>query len=266
MLAIRGDARGYVLITVAGIAIVTVALLPPIPQDLRYHLFADTRTLLAIPNFWNVASNLPFLLAGAAGLRFASGRRAGLLPLLRPAYIVFFAGVLMTGFGSAWYHLAPDNRTLIWDRLPMTLAFMGLFTVITGEHVSVARARRLLVPLLAAGALSVVYWAATEGAGRGDLRPYALVQFLPVILIPLVLLMYRSPFDRTAFMWWAVAIYASSKLLEHYDRGIFAWTGLVSGHSLKHLVAAVAPAVLLYGFATRRPIHAGGNRSEADLR
>jgi hypothetical protein len=259
-------ARGYALIAVAGVAIATVALLQPIPQDLRYHLFADTRTLLTIPNFCNVASNLPFLLVGAAGLWFASDRRAGLSPPLQPAYVVFFAGVLITGFGSAWYHLAPDNRTLVWDRLPMTLAFMGLFAVVVGEQVSVARARSLLLPLLAAGTLSVLYWAATEADGRGDLRPYALVQFLPMVLIPLILLMYRSAFDRTGFMWWTVAIYASSKLLEHYDRNIFAWTDLVSGHSLKHLVAAMAPAVLLYGFATRRPVCADGNRGEAEHR
>jgi hypothetical protein len=94
----------------------------------------------------------------------------------------------------------------------------------------------------------------TEGLGRGDLRPYALVQFLPIVLIPLILLMYRSQFDRTAFIWWAVAIYAASKLFEHYDHNIFALSRIISGHSLKHIVAAMAPAVLLCGFAARRPV------------
>lgn len=251
----RASARDYLLLAVAGIAIAAAALVQPIPQDLRYHMFADTRMLLSIPNFWNVVSNVPFVFAGAAGLLFAGrGHRDGLSPWLRPAYIVFFAGVLMTAFGSAWYHLAPDNRTLVWDRLPMTLAFMGLFAVIIGEHVSAPWARKLLLPLLIAGALSVAYWTMTESLGRGDLRPYALVQFLPIVLIPLILLMYRSQFDRTAFIWWAVAIYAASKLLEHYDRSIFALSGVISGHSLKHIVAAMVPTVLLYGFAARRPV------------
>lgn len=251
----RASARKYLLIAVAGIGIAAAALVQPIPQDLRYHMFADTRMLLSIPNFWNVVSNVPFVFAGAAGLLFAgSGLRDGLSPWLRPAYVVFFAGVLMTAFGSVWYHLAPDNRTLVWDRLPMTLAFMGLFTIIIGEHVSAPRARKLLLPLLIAGALSVAYWTMTEALGRGDLRPYALVQFLPIVLIPLILLMYRSQFDRTAFIWWAVALYAASKLLEHYDHSIFALGGVISGHSLKHIVAAMAPAVLLYGFAARRPV------------
>jgi hypothetical protein len=261
----RGIARGYLLLAVAVVAIAATALVPPVPQDPRYHMFADTRTFISIPNFWNVVSNVPFVFAGAAGLLFAGrGHRCGLLPLLQPAYIVFFAGVLVTGFGSAWYHLAPDNGTLIWDRLPMTLAFMAFFAVALGEHVSAQRARKLLLPLLFAGALSVVYWAVTESRDRGDLRPYALVQFLPIVLIPLILLMYRSRFDRTAFIWWVVAIYAASKLFEHYDRDIFSLSNVVSGHTLKHIVAAIAPAVLLYGFATRQPV--GDDRQDVQHR
>jgi hypothetical protein len=247
--------RDYLLLVIAGVAIAATAFVPPIPQDLEYHVFADTRMLLSIPNFWNVMSNIPFLFAGIAGLLFLGSRgHSGLSPLLGPAYVVFFAGVLLTGFGSAWYHLEPDNRTLVWDRLPMTLAFMALFTIIIGEHVSAPAARKLLLPLLIAGAASVAYWATTEARGGGDLRPYALVQFLPIVLIPLILLMYRSQFDRTAFIWWVVAIYAASKLLEHYDHRVFALNGIISGHSLKHIVAALAPLVLLYGFAIRRPV------------
>ena len=29
-------------------------LLPPMTQDESYHQFADQRTILGIPNFWNV--------------------------------------------------------------------------------------------------------------------------------------------------------------------------------------------------------------------
>jgi hypothetical protein len=259
----RGEAaRAYALWAVAIIAVTgAMTLAPPIPQDPGYHLFADSRMLLAVPNFWNVASNLPFVVAGVAGLVFMRrGNRDGLTAALRPAYLVFFAGVLLTAFGSAWYHLAPDNRTLVWDRLPMTLAFMGLFAIVIGEHISPKAARKLLAPLLLAGAASVLYWAMSEARGSGDLRPYALVQFLPLLLIPLTLLIYRSQFDRTAFLWWVIVIYALSKLLEFYDYGIFALGGIISGHSLKHIVAALAALVLLYGFSTRMPAiqHAAG--------
>jgi hypothetical protein len=249
--------REYLPIAVAATAIAAMAFVKPIPQDLEYHAFADARVLFSIPNFWNVMSNLPFAIVGLAGLVCTvSGNRDGLSPLLRPAYAIFFTGVLLTGFGSAFYHLAPENGTLIWDRLPMTLAFMGLFAMIIGEHVSLRRGRQLLLPLLLAGAASVAFWAITETRGSGDLRPYALVQFLPVILIPLILLTYRSQYDRTAFIWWAVGIYAASKVLEHFDHEIYSLIGIISGHSLKHLVASAAPLVLLYGFATRRPVAA----------
>ena len=251
----RTSAREYLLVAVAAAAIAGLALLEPIPQDPTYHDFADTRTHLAIPNFWNVVSNGPFILVGAAGLLFLRKQdREGMLAELRPACIVLFCGVVLTGVGSGWYHLSPDNRTLIWDRLPMTLAFMGLFAIIIGEHISTRWARKLLLPLLVAGSLSVAYWALSESRGTGDLRPYALVQFLPMLLIPLMLLMYPSRFDRTAFIWWVIAAYGASKVLEYYDRDIFALNGIVSGHSLKHVVAALAPLLLLYGFATRHPV------------
>ena len=251
----RVRARTYFVLIVAAGVTGAIMFIPPIPQDPGYHLFADSRTFLSVPNFWNVASNVPFVLVGLAGLLFMQkGNRHGFSNALRPAYVVFFAGVLLTGFGSAWYHLAPDNRTLVWDRLPMTLAFMGLFTIVIGEHISERAARKLLLALLAAGAASVLYWAVSETRGGGDLRPYVLVQFLPLILIPLILFMYRSQFDRTAFIWWVVVAYATSKLFEHYDHGIFGLGGIVSGHSLKHLVAALAPLILLYGFSTRCPV------------
>jgi len=148
----------------------------PIAQDAAYHQFADTRRILGIPNFWNVVSNLLFLYAGIEGFRFlARSGAAGLVPTLLPLYRVFFAGVLLTTFGSAWYHIGPANESLVWDRLPMTLAFMGLFSIVLAEHVSETLGKRLLLPLLLAGAGSVVHWWLTEDRGQGDLRPYVLV-------------------------------------------------------------------------------------------
>ena len=223
------------------LAIVLVFFIPPIPQDPSYHDFVDQRMLHGIPNFWNVASNLPFVIAGLLGLLMLSGKKppTGGLPELKWAYIVFFAGVLLTGFGSAYYHLNPTNDSLLWDRLPMTLAFMAFFSIIVGEYLSPRSARVLLWPLLLVGVLSIVYWHITERAGNGDLRPYGLVQFLPMVLIPMILLMFRSRLNGSVFLWAMIAAYALSKIAEYYDAEIYALIGTLSGHSIKHVLAAV---------------------------
>jgi hypothetical protein len=105
------------LIVISMVAVTVALLLPPIPQDPAYHEFVDQRTLHGLPNFWNVVSNLPFVIAGLLGLLLLNRQSPveGGLPQLYPAYRVFFIGVLLTGFGSAWYHLAPTNESLVWD-------------------------------------------------------------------------------------------------------------------------------------------------------
>lgn len=231
----------------------------PIPQDPAYHLFADNRTVLTIDNFCDVASNLPFLVVGLWGLDYA--RRYGSLvcaPGLQPAYSVFFAGIVLTAFGSGYYHLSPANGPLIWDRLPMTIGFAGLFSIIVGEFVSVRAARRILVPLLVVGIASVGYWAFTEAHGRGDLRPYAVVQFLPMLLIPAILLAYKPSIGSAKYYWLMMVFYVLAKLFEHFDAAIFAAGQLVSGHTLKHLFASMTPATMLYALMARRATSAAG--------
>lgn len=238
------------LIAVACMALVASVFVAPIPQDPAYHLFADTRGLLSIVNFGDVASNLPFLFIGIAGVFLALNRK-NQLQACWPAYLMFFIGVGLTAFGSGYYHLAPGNDTLLWDRLPMTIAFMPLFSIVISDFVSPSAGRRLLLPLLLAGVGSVVYWHWTESIGAGDLRPYALVQFLPMLLMPLMLVLFKSDGANKAMYWWMIAFYALAKVLEFYDPQVFAATGIVSGHTLKHLAAAGAPLLFLLG-ARRR--------------
>lgn len=223
---------------IAAVAAFSIGLVPAIPQDPHYHEFADNRTLWGIPHFWNVASNLPFLVVGLIGL-LAVRRGTGGLAELKPHYAVFFIGVFLTGLGSGYYHWQPDNETLVWDRLPMTFAFMAFLAIVIGEHMSVHASRWLLWPLIIVGVASVRYWHWTESIGQGDLRFYGLVQFLPMLIIPLALLWLPSRFSTTRHLWWVIFAYAASKLLEYFDHGLFQLLGAVGGHPLKHVAAAL---------------------------
>jgi hypothetical protein len=224
---------------------------PPIPQDPAYHLLADGRGWLGIPRFGDVLSNLPFTLIGIAGLGALWRGWFGVPPMGDGdplPFVYFFVGVALAGPGSAWYHLSPSNATLFWDRLPMTIAFMALVAAVLSDRVSQGWvACRGLNLLVVAGAASVVWWDYGEIRGAGDLRAYALVQFWPLVLIPLVLYLFPGGrYLRARYLVAALVFYALAKLFEHYDHGVFALTGgAVSGHSIKHLLAAGAPAAIL---------------------
>jgi len=254
---VTNNSRSAQTIGVLVFAVITIAavflLLDPIPQDPAYHAFSDARSLFGVRNFCNVASNLPFLLVGAAGLYYVY-RYSGQVCVggMETAYAVFFVGIFLTGFGSAYYHLAPGNETLVWDRLPMTIGFAGLVTIIVAEFVSARTARYLLVPLLLVGFASVEYWDWTEARGVGDLRPYAIVQFLPMVLIPIVLLSHKPMIGHARYYWWMIGFYFLAKLLEFFDAGVFDMAGIISGHSIKHVAAAMSPAVFLYALSRRR--------------
>ncbi len=225
------------LALVAAAAAVGAFLLDPIPQDLEYHAFADRRALFDVPNFWNVATNLPFLLVGAWGM-LQTRRLAG--QELKTHYRVYCGAVVLVAFGSGWYHLAPSNASLVWDRLPMTVAFMSLFSALLADRISWLLGRALLWPLVVAGIASIAWWIRGESIGQGDLRAYGLVQFLPMLLMPMILLMWRGGSIAARPLWLGFGAYAVAKIAEHYDGAIYAALGFVSGHSLKHLAAAVA--------------------------
>lgn len=249
--------RSIALLAGSAVAVaVFFFLVAPIPQDPAYHEFADQRTLLGIPNFWNVSSNLPFLVVGLWGVVhvFRHGA-ASCMPGLELAYLVFFAGLFLTAFGSGYYHLQPANEPLVWDRLPMTVGFAGLTAIIVGEYVSPRAGRAILIPLLVAGAASVEYWAYTEARGAGDLRAYAVVQFLPMMLIAVILALFAPAIGRVRYYWYMLAFYVLAKVVEFFDAAIYSAGGLISGHSLKHLFAAGAAAVLLYALHERSAFH-----------
>ena len=231
-------------------AFIAVFFVEPIAQDSAYHDFADSKEFFGVANFWNVVSNIPFLIVGLMGL--SQLKRLNIIPEMGVAYWLLFFGVALVAFGSGYYHLNPSNKTLVWDRLPMTIAFMSLFAVIIAEFVNQQRGSLLLFPLLIAGIASVLFWLVTESQGAGDLRFYALVQFLPIILIPLILLAYPSKFTKVSAYWWLLFAYIVAKVLEYFDEPIYQFFNQqMSGHAIKHVAAAVGMYILLRGFRNR---------------
>ncbi len=224
------------------LSIAIMLFINPIPQDPHYHQFSDQRTICNIDHFWNVMSNLSFLLVGIYGLwRLPSINIIN----IKAAYCVFCLGVILVCMGSGYYHYFPDNHTLFWDRLPMTIAFMAFFSLLLHERVLANTKTFTLIPLLLLGAASVLYWDWTESQGQGDLRFYVLVQFLTVLLIPLILWLYPAHYFRGRLLIMAFVFYVLAKFLEHFDHSIYQSLGFISGHSLKHLSAAIAVLLII---------------------
>jgi Ceramidase len=231
------------LAVLAGLAAVSLAglgLLPKIPQDQAYHLFADQRTLLGIPNFWNVVSNLPFVVVGAIGLaRFRDDA----------AMIVLFLGFFLTGIGSAYYHWAPSDGTLFWDRLPMTISFAAIFSLIAQERVGRTLGSILLWPMLAIGIASLLVWLWID-----DLRLYFWDQFFPAVALIALFALFPARYTHAHHWLVAAGLYALAKLFEFTDEPVYSLGHLLSGHTLKHLSAAAACFVILRYFELRQPI------------
>lgn len=252
--------RAVLMVALAVAAAGVVFSLRPIAQDSAYHNFADGRTLLGVPNALNVLSNVVYAVVGVLGLLFLldgeKSKASFTEPRERRAFVALFAGVGLTAFGSGYYHLAPGNARLFWDRLPMTVGFMSLFSVIIAERIGMTAGRRLLAPLLAVGAASVAYWRQTELEGAGDLRLYVLVQFFPLLAIPVLLLLFPARYTRTGDLYRVIGWYVLAKILEALDAPIFALGGFTSGHTLKHLASGVAAYWILRMLKARRPLAA----------
>ena len=242
-MSLRNEWRLWIILTVAVVGMIGSLFVPRIPQDPAYHQFADHRTIFEIPNFWNVVTNIPFVLVGLFGLA-----RLSKVVALRSGYLIVCLGIILVGVGSAYYHLAPSTPTLTWDRLPMTIVFMALFSAILEDRVSSRAGKILLWPLIVVGAASVGYWHFTELQGNGDLRPYGLVQFLPMVLIPMMLILFPVGALRLSLLWWMLVSYGLSKIAEHFDVWIFAATGMISGHSIKHLLASLAILIFVLAY------------------
>jgi hypothetical protein len=243
--------RILILLGLLPVGLIVLWFIEPVPQDPDYHLFSDTRGILGIPNFNNVISNVGFALVGLLGTAAVLGVNRYRIFVkssdARP-YIVFFSAIALISLGSAYYHWEPTTQRLLWDRLPMSIAFMALFSAVISDRINANVGNGwLLWVLIGLGILSLVYWNHTELLLRGDLRYYAYVQFFPVIVLPFTLWLFPDyHYIPGSYIGWIVAWYGLSKILEHFDAEVFAVSGyLISGHTLKHLAAAISAFVVL---------------------
>ena len=232
------------------LSVLAALLVPAMPQPLDYHDFADVRPMFGIPNFMDVVTNGAFVLVGlVVVLRRRTAFETG---AERWPYAVFFVGVVLTGLGSGYYHLAPDNERLFWDRLPMTIAFMSLLSAQVVDRMSVRAGLALLVPALLVGAATVFYWRATERAGAGNVIPYAVLQAYAVVVLFLLTRLHPSRYTRGTDLYWVFAGYVLAKVFETLDRPIFELGHAISGHSLKHVAAGAAALLLARMLRLRR--------------
>jgi hypothetical protein len=247
------------LVVITAIVGVVDFLLPRIPQPQSYHQFADQRSFLGIPNFGDVTSNIPFAIVGLWGLIFLLRSSSEQLTQHfvdmreRWFYLIIFTGLLLTAFGSSYYHLHPDNARLVWDRLPMTIVFMSLVAALIAERIRLSAGLWLLPVLLLIGVSSVFQWYISEMRGVGDLRFYATVQLYAVLFLFMALL-FPARYTFGSDLTIVAGFYILAKVLETFDRQIFAIGHIVSGHTLKHLAAAFAGYWILRMLQRRRPI------------
>ena len=247
------------LFGITAIIAVVDLMLPRIPQPQSYHQFADQRSFLGIPNFGDVVSNVPFAIVGLWGLIFLlrpnSGEAAKHFIDRRERwfYLIIFIGVLLTAFGSSYYHLEPGNARLVWDRLPMTIVFMSLVSALIAERISLRIGLWLLPILLLIGVGSVLQWYMSELRGAGDLRFYATIQLYAVLFLFMALL-FPPRYTFGSDLAIVAGFYVLAKVLETLDKQIFSIGHIVSGHTLKHLAAALAAYWILRNVQRRRPI------------
>jgi hypothetical protein len=228
--------------------VILLAFVPPIAQNPNYHHFADENLWLGVPNFWNVVSNLPFVLVGLWGMGYTYKQNVVIFDKI--VYFSLFFGVSLTGLGSGYYHWQPNNWTLVFDRIPMTLVFMSFTCLVLADLFDRELVKVLFPVLLFLGIFSVLYWYYTETIGKGDLRLYGIVQFLPMLLLPLLAIIYRKKINYLPLLLQIFLVYVVAKLFEKFDVDFFELIP-ISGHSLKHLLAAYA-TFLMYQLVDKK--------------
>lgn len=238
----------------AAVVVIVTAALPPQTQNLAYHNFADTRSWLGIPRFGDVASNAAILAAGLAGLAVLRRSRER-SPAVRAMQGLFYGAIVLTAVGSAYYHWAPDSPHLLWDRLPLALVAACFPALVLADRANLSGAGRWALAFwLAYGPLSVLYWYFGDAQGAGNLWPYTLVKEVGILTCLGFLAVLPARHSGGAWYVVGLALYVLAGVTEAKDPAIYAATGFVSGHTLKHLLAALGVAGLAWMLARRREV------------
>ena len=233
----------------------------PLPQDQSYHILADTRLCGFIPRAGDVLTNLSILTAGVAGVFL--WRRVHIEPHEHAVYALLVAGMLLTALGSAYYHWAPGDARLVWDRLPITLVLAALLTFLLSDRIDPVFATVALWPVASLGAASVLWWAWTRWQGADDLRLYLIVRIGTGVAMACLLLLRRGRYSGAPWLWAALALDVTMTVAERLDNEIYSATGMfVSGHNVKHLLAGVLLGCTLAWLVLREPSSPSGDRPQ----
>lgn len=241
---LRFSSRELIIIGIITLSVLVLFFIPPIPQPLQSHLFADQRFILGIPYALNVLSNIAFFIPGLIGLGLIAANthpQAFIYPMEKLAFLAVFIGAILASLGSGYYHLQPDNQTLLWDRIPLTIIQGGILSIVLADRISTRVGVYALVPIIMLGIISVLYWEHTEMLGQGDLRFYAWSEGMPVVIVGALLLLFPSRYTGTRYLIELFILYFMGRTCELFDHSLYQLTGhFVSGHTLKHLMMGVA--------------------------
>jgi hypothetical protein len=208
----------------------------PISQPQEYHDFADDREILGVPNALDVMSNLAIIYPGVVGLAFIheSRNRSQVSEDEISIQITLFSGMILTFAGSVWFHLDPTDSTMLWDRLGMSVVIGSCISLLIHDMWDRNLAAKIHLPIIIASIVSVLWWPVFD-----DLRVYFIVKHHPFILFPIFLLCGRRIYDKVSGYYWGLSMFLLATIFEFADQQIFEITGIISGHTLKHIAAGI---------------------------
>ena len=235
------------LITLTGLALIAWG---PVPAGALTHQHADNRSWLGIPNAANVLVNVPIFWCAAWG--WCATRTSPWTRSLRLPWQGFHLWVMLASLLAAMYHAAPSDAGYIASHVCSAGAALMLSFGLMAERLD--RRWGAMTSCVLAALVVVAIGVASDYeqrlGGGIDVRPFLLLQAVPLLLVVAGTL--RLPPDRPRRSAWVVllALYAGARLLEWADAPVFTITGWISGHTLMHACTGLIVAWMAYRAST----------------